>query len=351
MLSHSFETTCVQGRLSYNEPNCSRLPIYTSNTYKKDSYARYKNPNRLLLEDTFCKLYSCDKKPNIPKCNSVSSGLGAFAAILQSGSRYFKDKNKIIADKEMYDEVVKLLQFFDAEYDISWVDMNDSEQSYLKDELNDTTKFVFTDSRPFPHYHHKDIKTICSIVHANAPYAKVVVDNSNWSCYNYNPFTDGADVVVESLGKYCCGHGDAMGGVILNLDCSAAIDVFGNGIDPFSAWLISRGMSTMSIRMEKSMQSAKLICDYLKNDLGVSEVNLCAAVMTFLLPGNRDFDKLSRILRSASLIRKEYSFGQDNTSWMVETVTGKNHIRLSVGLEDPKDIINDIENTIGKHIR
>lgn len=346
------ETACVSGRLLRNEPKCHRLPIYASNTYKQDSYARYKNPNREALEQAFSNLYHCEEMQH-PACCAVSSGTGAFASVLEAGSRQKANKTEIIVDENLYFEVMELVRFFEKSYIINVVDTSD--KAALEQALSENTQFVFIDVRPFPLYTETDVKGIAALVHEKAPNAKVVADNSNLSIYCYNPFIDGADIVVESLGKYCCGHGDAMGGVILNYDTRSAINVFGNGIDAFSSWLILRGISTLPVRMKKAIESADSVYGYLTKELGLKNVNRCAAVITFQVPEESPYrsaeDIKKHITSKFSIILNEYSFGQDNTTCMVEHVKGGNYIRLAIGLENAEDLIADLKTVLPDAIR
>jgi len=190
--------------------------------------------------------------------------------------------------------------------------------------------------------------------------AKVVVDNSMLSCYNYNPFDDGADIVIESLSKYADGHGDVIGGVIIGEDVSNQICTFGMFMQPHEAYLTMRGLSTLPIRLERQAQNARKVGEYLRSLTPhvVSDDRIGVITCTF---ENRELH--NALACSCRLCSIEDTFGQVNTiltpysdGFIKHYPTGfeayKNGIiRISVGLEDPDDIIADIKQAYEKAVK
>lgn len=350
MNKEHFNTTCVNGRIVKDDLYAYRLPMYFSNTYKgslDDCYARYQNPNRNLLEDTFSKIYATDKV-KYPVCRAVSSGLGAFSSVLSTLS-YESDRRTILVDYDLYIEVRDLLEYFTKEFKVNYVHINDLDE--LKDNLSEDVAMVFVDSCPYPTFPEENIKGIADTIHQYDPSILLAVDNSNLSCYYYNPFDDDADIVIESLGKYCCGHGDTMGGVVLNYDTNNSIACFGNGIGSMSAWMISRSMSTMALRLEKANENADLVYAFLKHDTRIKDIHRCVAAITFRLPDDfsrgKTFEQIHSEFERFKHIKIEYSFGQDNTVMMISDF-GKKYIRIAVGLEDVEDIVQDLRDVFAR---
>jgi len=190
----------------------------------------------------------------------------------------------------------------------------------------------------------------------------------------------GADFVVHSLTKYINGHGDAMGGAVIgraelihSLKADALVDV-GGSISPFNAWLIMRGSVTLPLRLARHMSSAQIVADFLEKDARVAYVaypglsshpqhelaasqfggSAFGAVMAFAVRGEPEIQ--NRFVANLRLITSAVSLGHDETLIVhvgkdgrggsesyPETFRQFGHLRLSIGLEDPSDLVADIK--------
>jgi methionine-gamma-lyase len=193
----------------------------------------------------------------------------------------------------------------------------------------------------------------------------------------------GADLVVHALTKFINGHGDAMGGTVVGraelirkLKADALVDV-GGSISPFNAWLIMRGSVTLPLRLSRHMSSAQRIAEFLDNDQRVAYVFFpglpshpqhalasrqfdgqgYGAVMAFALEGAPEIQ--NRFVANLRLITSAVSLGHDETLIVHVGRSGRGgsehypeafrkygHLRLSIGLEDPDDLIADIETAL-----
>ncbi|KAG8916834.1 cystathionine beta-lyase, partial [Tulasnella sp. 408] len=237
------------------------------------------------------------------------------------------------------------------------------------------TAMVVLESPSNPLLKITDLATICSDVRARAPDAIVVVDNSMMSPYLQRPLEHGADLVYDSATKYLCGHHDLMAGTIVcNRDDVAQklayrIKVAGNALSPFDSFLLLRGVKTLVIRMERQQSTAMQVARYLSGlgflvhypgledhpgyELHKRLANGPGAVLSFVT-GDKEMSE--RILEGTRLWGKTVSFGAVNSLISMPCVIPtdpnaarpppglpENLIRLCVGIEDPKDLIDDLE--------
>jgi methionine-gamma-lyase len=198
----------------------------------------------------------------------------------------------------------------------------------------------------------------------------------------YRPLADGADLVVHSLTKYINGHGDAMGGAVIGgsevlapIRSEAMVDV-GGAISPFNAWLVMRGSVTLPLRLAQHMASAQRVAEFLEADPRVAYVAYpgleshpqhelatrqfggrgYGGMMAFAVNG--DPDTQNRFVSNLRVITSAVSLGHDEslivhvggdgprTVAYPEAFRQWGHLRFSVGLEDPDDLIADLSSAL-----
>ncbi|WP_246750087.1 PLP-dependent transferase [Mesorhizobium caraganae] len=199
----------------------------------------------------------------------------------------------------------------------------------------------------------------------------------------FRPLALGADLVVHSLTKYINGHGDAMGGVVIgskelvhHLKADALVDL-GGTISPFNAWLITRGSVTLPLRLKQQFSTAEVVAKYLESEKRVAYVTYpgleshdkhglakaqfagkgYGAMMAFAVDG--DPDTQNRFVANLKVITSAPSLGHDESLIVHVGGSGRGgaehypdnfqkygHLRLSVGLEDPEDLVADIKNAL-----
>lgn len=207
----------------------------------------------------------------------------------------------------------------------------------------------------------EDVKAISRIAHKHGAY--VMMDNSIVSLYYYNPLKDGADIVVESYTKYVCGYGDCFAGGIALADSMKWLDDEpvpvpcpgmksidwvlsrrGNVMNPRSAYMVSRGLETLGVRMERHTASATLIYRTLKEgtDLDV-RYSGCGGLIT-LMGMTADFcSKLKRFVTVGTFgcTYSNADFFRSDANYAAGVCA-----RLSVGLEDPDGLMGDVANAL-----
>jgi len=273
-----------------------------------------------------------------------------------------------------YDLFVELK---DYGVDVTFTDTSDLRN--VKEAFRTNTKLVFFESPTNPTMKLTDIKAISGIAHEKG--AKVMVDNTFLTPYLQKPLILGADVVVHSATKYLNGHGDTLGGIIVGSSdyiksARHTAKNFGGSITPFSSWLIIRGMKTLPIRMDRHNENAMAVAKFLQGhdlvksviypglpehpqyELGRKQASGAGGVIAFLLEDAKD---VPIFLDSLKLCTLAVSLGETATliqhpATMTHAVVPQQDrirygisdelIRLSVGLEDVKDIIYDLEQAL-----
>ncbi len=229
-----------------------------------------------------------------------------------------------------------------------------------------------------------DIEETAKIAHAYNPDIKVIVDNTFCTPYIQRPLSKGADIVVHSATKYLNGHGDVIAGAVISdaefiqkVKMFGLKDMTGSVMSPFNAFLIARGMKTLDIRMERHCANAMKIAEFLEGHPAVKKVyypglesfeghqtalkqmDHMGGMMSFELKADRE--QVAAALNKLQLCIVAVSLGDAET--LVEHPASMTHstysseelasagiseglVRLSVGLEDPDDIIADLKDVL-----
>jgi methionine-gamma-lyase len=224
-----------------------------------------------------------------------------------------------------------------------------------------------------------DIKKVAEITHEHG--AVLIVDNTFLTPYLQRPMTLGADVAVYSVTKYINGHGDVVGGVITGkkeyinkINNPYLVNLGGTG-SPFDAWLVSRGLKTLGLRMDKHCSNAMAVAKYLEahpkvavvyypglesfpqHELAKEQMDGFGGMIAFELKGG--FEAGEKLLNNLKIISLAVSLGGvdsliQHPASMTHAAVPKEEklkggitdglVRLSVGIEDLEDIIEDLEN-------
>lgn len=330
-------------------------PIYqTSNFEIEDdrawSYSRSANPTRTALEFEIANL------ENAKHGMVFATGLAAVDAVI----RLFKAGDEILSCQDLYGGSYRLFVKVHADKTFTFLGAEDVIN------LNDKIKAIFIESPTNPTLQQTDIRLMATKAHEHG--WLLIVDNTLASPYYQNPLDLGADIVVHSVSKYINGHGDVvMGAVCVNDDklyerLGFIQRICGAIPGPQDCWLVSRGLKTLGLRMERITQSAKDVCRSLSNNPNVAQLNYpgFSGVISFSLKEDTEQEAL-RICKSTKLFKFAVSLG-GTQSLITHCATTNNAImeadyrrkigipdsliRLSIGLEDPKDLIEDLNNVL-----
>ncbi|KAI0067391.1 cystathionine beta-lyase [Artomyces pyxidatus] len=374
---YRFGTLCatVENPDQKDQYGSSSVPIYQSATFKGISgeydYSRSGNPTRSHLEHHIAKISSATN------AFAVSSGMAALDIIL----RLLKPGDEVIAGDDIYGGTNRLLTYLKTHGGVTvhHVDTTDPKNlhAYIK---AGKTAMVLLESPTNPLLKIADLATIAADVKTRAPDALVVVDNTMMSPYLQRPLEYGADIVYDSATKYLSGHHDLMAGVItcnredLAKQMAFVINSVGNALSPFDCFLLLRGVKTLAIRMDRQQETAMVVATMLDrlgfdvhypglaNHPGreVHERNAdgYGAVLSFTT-GDKALSE--RILGAARLWGISVSFGCVNSLISMPCIMShasidpairaerglpEDVIRLCVGIEDPADLIDDLEHAL-----
>ena len=248
--------------------------IYQTATYVQSSpgehkgyeYTRSHNPTRTRLEECLASLEKADL------CLVTSSGMAAASLIFSS----FPHGTKVLCGDDVYGGTYRMLNtIYNDRFEIKHVRMTDA-VSVKADIDAFKPDLVWLESPTNPMLHISDIKAISTAAHAIN--AKVVVDNTFMSPYFQNPLDLGADMVLHSLTKYINGHSDVVGGAIMLNDVEQydklwyLQNAIGPSKSPFDSWLVLRGVKTLAIRMRAHESNAIEIAKFLETHPKVDKV-------------------------------------------------------------------------------
>ncbi|AAW46333.1 hypothetical protein CNBK1800 [Cryptococcus deneoformans B-3501A] len=370
-----FSTICanVDGKDQYG---ASSTPIYQTATFKgmdgQYDYTRSGNPTRGALENHLARLYGATQT------FALSTGMTCLDTIL----RLVRPGETVLAGDDLYGGTNRLLTYLGTHggVDVRHVDTTDVDKVIPHLGPGNNVKMVLLESPTNPLLKIADLQEIADAVHSAAPSALIVVDNTMMSPYLQRPLEIGADIVYDSATKYLSGHHDLMAGIIaasrpdICKDIAFIINSVGSGLAPFDSFLLLRGVKTMSLRMDRQMATAHLVALYLdsfgflvhypglkshpKRDIHYKQASGAGAVLSFVT-GDKALSE--RIVGGTRLWGISVSFGAVNSlismpclmshasiSAAVRAERGlpENLIRLCVGIEDPRDLIDDLEHSL-----
>ncbi|MCZ4552562.1 trans-sulfuration enzyme family protein [Gordonia rubripertincta] len=367
-----------------------RTPIVMAN-----SYALPDDPSNVSWSGTDIPLYTRNSGANqIALQNKIAaledaedavvlaSGVAALHAVFFT---YLNTGDHIVVADVTYEATWRLFtELLPQKYGIEATFVDAADPDAVRAAMRPTTKIVHVEAIANPTTKVTDISVIAGIAHAGG--ALLAVDSTFTPPPLYTPITDGADLVVHSLTKYYNGHGDAMGGAVVGsreliapIKSNAMVDV-GGVISPFNAWLISRGVITLPLRLARHLESARQVAEFLEADERVAYVAYpglpshpqhdvavrqfggrgFGAMMAFAVRG--DADTQNRFVANLRMITSAVSLGHDESlivhvgtdgprvAAYPETFRTWGHLRFSIGLEDPSDIIADLRGALDESI-
>lgn len=367
------------------ETGAVRRPLHMANSFKLPDdlsqvnysstdllmYARNGNPNQHWLEEKIAALHDADDA--IVLASGVAALHALFWTLLETGDRVVYPNVSYMAVYRMFHEL------FNRKFGVETVMVDMTDLEAVKKAITPGTKLVHIETPDNPTNGITDIAAIAEIAHRNG--AVLSVDNTFASPYNQKPLELGADFVVEAITKYINGHGDAQGGAILSNDLEtmdriryeAQVNV-GSVISPFNAWQIFRGSVTFPLRMERINKSAQKIAEWLEGRENVTFVsypglpghpghetaakqmkNGYGGVISFGL--HADDKTVEHFCAALKVVTFAVSLGHDESLIFPQPSYDerihlyperfrKGFIRFSVGLEDPDDIIRDLDQAL-----
>jgi cystathionine gamma-lyase/homocysteine desulfhydrase len=353
------------------------VPIYQTSTFVQESpgvhkgfdYARSNNPTRQVLENLAAKL------ENGSHGFAFASGLAAIDAVL----KLLKSGDEIVAVDDIYGGAFRLFTHIYEKFGIRVVYTDSTNAANVAEAVNAKTKLIWIESPTNPTLKISDIRTIAKIAKANN--CLLCVDNTFATPVAQKPLDFGADIVVHSATKYLGGHSDLISGLVVTKTSELAEKIkfiqnaSGAILAPFDSWLVIRGIETLTLRFKQHSENAQKIATFLtseslvknvyypglethaNHDIAAAQQKYFGGVISFdlqldnkelasALVSNTKYFKLAESLggvKSLCCLPCEMTHKSIPREKRYQSGVTDSLIRLSVGLEDAQDLIEDLQ--------
>ena len=349
-------------------------PIHLSSTFERDPdggyrsghvYTRTSNPTRTALENALAQLEGG------AIAIAYASGSAATLAVFQA----LAPGDHVVAPNDAYFGTLRQLREIFAPWglDADVVDMADLDA--VQRALRPTTKIVWVETPSNPLVRIVDIARLAGLAHSVG--ARCVVDNTWATPVLQHPLREGADLVMHSTTKYLGGHSDLLGGALVArandelVERLLLLQKLGGAVpSPFDCWLLLRGIRTLPWRMRAHCDNAALVARYLSthakieavhypglashpgHDIARRQMDGFGGMLSVQIRGGRDAalaltHRLTLFTRATSLGGTESLIEHRASVEGAATLAPENLLRISVGLEHPDDLIEDLETALG----
>ena len=357
------------------------VPIYQTSTYVQEApgkhkgfeYARSQNPTRFALEEAFAQI------ENGKFGLAFSSGVAATDAVI----KLLAPGDEVIAANDMYGGTYRLFSKIFEKFGIKFHYVNMQDANNIKSHINKNTKLIWAETPTNPLMNIVDISVVAAIAKANN--IMLCVDNTFASPYLQNPLDQGADIVMHSATKYLGGHSDVIQGCLVMNNQELRDQLYfiqkscGAVPGPQDCFLVLRGIKTLHVRMQRHCENGEKIAHWLRNHSKVKKVywpgftdNAGYEVAKKQMRGfggmisfelkDESTEALNKLLSSTHLFSLAESLG--GVESLINHPASMTHasipreeriknglsdglIRLSVGIEDADDLIEDLNKAIG----
>ena len=355
-------------------------PIYQTSTYVQESpgvnkgygYARGKNPTREALQDALAAL------ENGKHCVAFSSGVAATDAVL----KLLQPGDEVITGDDLYGGTYRLFTKIYEKFGIKFhfIDLTNAEN--LHNYINSNTKVIWAETPTNPTMQIIDIEACAKIASANN--IILVADNTFASPYLQNPLDLGAHIVMHSVTKYLGGHSDVVMGALITNDSEIHEKLYfilnssGANPGPMDSFLVLRGIKTLHLRMERHCFNGRKIAEYLKNhpkiekvywpgfpehhnhEIAKKQMRDFGGMISIVLK-DKAIENTFKVASSFKVFSLAESLGGvesliNHPATMTHASIPKeerekagvvdNLLRLSVGVEDVEDLIEDLEQAL-----
>ncbi|MBP2659142.1 MAG: metC2 [Firmicutes bacterium] len=383
----TFETDILSKGIYINDPatNPEAPPIYMTSAFNVEDlddlqarydahgfcYNRNRNPNRNALIELMT--YAENGEASI----ACSSGMAAISTVVFSA---VKQGDHIVSDMTLYGETIDIFTKVLSQYgvEVTFVDFTDLEQ--IKAAIQSNTKLLYTETVSNPMITVVDLAAVAHIAHKHN--AILVVDNTFMTCALCRPIDFGADIVVNSLTKFANGHSDsvcgsATGRAELIKNAHNLQVLLGTQADPFSSWLVQRGIRTIELRVPKQSTNASALAhalakspyvlkvnhpsleDHPQHELAKKQFKGFGGMLSIELPDNRE--KMNKFMRALSFAHYAMTLGGYRTTLAYPVMSSHYDVpreerlkigitdgllRISCGIENTDDLVNDFLNAL-----
>lgn len=386
-----FDTLAIHGSKEKKNPaNALNSPIFMTSTFCFDSTDHVADVMSFKSDDY---VYTRGNNPTLREFENrmadLEGGVGAvafasgMAAISSALMSLLGPGDLVLAHRTLYGSAHSFIEKLLTKYQVNYAfeDLTDLSVLEKYKDRNDL-KVIYFETPANPTLDIIDLKAVVNF--AKSLGAKTIVDNTFASPYFQQPLSFGVDVVVHSATKYICGHGDVVAGVAIAKDMNYIQSLkfeymceLGGAMSPFNAWLLLRGLKTLGVRMRQHEANAMEVARFLEahpkvskvyypglesfkgHELAKAQMKGFGAVIAFEVNG--DLEAAKRVVNGVHMLKLAVSLGDCET--LIEMPAAMTHlgydkaalaefglseemIRLSIGIEDAKDIIEDLRQAL-----
>jgi cystathionine beta-lyase/cystathionine gamma-synthase len=356
------------------------VPIYQTSTFKFEDvgktkgweYSRAANPTRKVLEDTIAQLEGGNAG------FAFATGMAAETTVMH----LLKAGDHVISADDIYGGTYRLFKDVMPAFGLEFTFLRMDDRKRIEGAIKPNTRMLWLETLSNPLLNIVDIEMVVDIARKHR--LLTVVDNTFATPYFFRPVEYGVDLVVHSTTKYLNGHSDVVGGAVvtttdeLSQRVQFLLNALGTNAAPFDCWLVLRGIETLPVRMKQHQENAFAVANYLKGHPGVKRVLYpgleshkgheiarrqmkgFGGMVSFELGGGTDavntflrrlrvFSLAGSLGDVASLAEHPATMSHDSMSKECRRKVGITDelIRLSVGLENVDDLIEDLEQALG----
>lgn len=336
-------------------------------------YSRFANPSVRMFEDRMCLLEGA------PAARATATGMAAVTASLLC---HLEAGDHVVASQALFGSCRFIVETLLPKFGIEATLVDGRNLDAWQQAIKPNTKTFFLESPSNPTLEIIDVKAVADIAHAAG--ARLVVDNVFATPVLQKPMSLGADVVVYSATKHIDGQGRCLGGIVLAADPAFVDDYLGNflrqtgpALSPFNAWVLTKALETLDLRIRRMCDNAKQVADHLaghekleklsypgrpdhpQHELAMQQMELGGTVLTFNVKGGKDaafrtanalrlIDISNNLGDAKSLITHPSTTTHQRLTEEARAAQGitQNMLRVSIGLEDPADLIEDLERAL-----
>lgn len=376
-----FNTKTIHGGQEHDKAYGAVMPpIYQTSTYAQTTpgghkgyeYSRTHNPTRNALENAFASI------ENGKYGLAFGSGLAAIDAIM----KLLKPGDEVISTNDLYGGSFRLFTKIFQDFGIKFHFIGMEDASKIEGYINENTKLIWVETPTNPMMNIIDIKASAKI--AKKHNILLAVDNTFATPYLQTPLDLGADIVMHSATKYLGGHSDVVMGALAVKDKDLADKLYfiqnasGAICGPQDSFLVLRGIKTLHVRMQRHCENGKAVAEYLNNhpkvekvywpgfenhpnhDIAKSQMKDFGGMISFTTKGN-NFEQAIKIIENLKVFTLAESLGgveslAGHPASMTHASIPKEErektgvvdslIRLSVGIEDIDDLLNDLKQAL-----
>lgn len=378
-----FGTKAIHGGLEPDSATGAIMtPIYQTSTFVQNgvgnhkgyAYSRTQNPTRHALEENIAQL----ENGKFGAC--FGSGMAAIDCVL----KLFNPGDEIISTNDLYGGTYRIFKTIFEKYGLKFHFVGMENALEIETYINANTKMIWVETPTNPLLNIIDITACAEIAQQNN--ILLAVDNTFATPFLQNPLDLGADIVMHSVTKYLGGHSDVVMGALVCNDENIAKEIYriqnssGAITSPMDAFLVLRGIKTLHVRMQRHCENGKQVAEFLKShpkvdkvywpgfedhpnhQIAKTQMRDYGGMLSFTLKENRLEDAHQMLENMHIFALAESLGGVESLSGHPATMTHgaipkeerekigivDSMIRLSVGIEDVTDLIEDLENALNK---